>query len=256
MKFSAVLFATTVAANWSPRHLVARQSSGDCLDPSDDICHGSCIPSGYECCPNGGGCPSSKYCTIGDNGEYGCCTDGEICTGDGGIRTEGGLGGGQFSFSIPSFTYKVPSFTYDMPSYTYSAPKNTFTGSSGGSSDSGSGGSGANDECISLAGQLPPAPTPPPEIMSALENAGGDFCNYKPPKSLSGAYKSWADEQKSWLSENSDIASKVQSACSSGSTNLPGGLNCKGTGGSDSGAGCVKAAMGAVAAGVVVAAAL
>ncbi|GES63076.1 hypothetical protein ATEIFO6365_0014012400 [Aspergillus terreus] len=54
---------------------------------SEDTCGVYCIPSSYTCCPDkSGGCAADEYCAMGDNDQYGCCPEGETCTGDGGSQ--------------------------------------------------------------------------------------------------------------------------------------------------------------------------
>lgn len=92
--FILLLRAMSIVAR-SPRHYYDRSAAAhdtviglsqrqSC--PSDyKECGIYCIDDTYTCCPDlQGGCAASDYCTLGDNGEYGCCEDGEICTGDGG----------------------------------------------------------------------------------------------------------------------------------------------------------------------------
>ena len=53
----------------------------------DVVCGTTCIPESYTCCPDKlGGCKADEQCQMGDNKEYGCCPEGEICSGDGGAE--------------------------------------------------------------------------------------------------------------------------------------------------------------------------
>lgn len=53
----------------------------------DVACGSTCIPESYTCCPDKlGGCQATEQCQMGDNKEYGCCPEGEICSGDGGAE--------------------------------------------------------------------------------------------------------------------------------------------------------------------------
>lgn len=276
MKFSAsvlLVTATTVAANWQPKELMARQST---CDIGYTECGTGCVPVGYTCCPDeSGGCPATARCDKGDNGEYGCCRLGRTCSGDGGVSTiggglggSGGSGGDETSISIPNFT-DGPSFTggsgsSDGPSYTFGGGSDS-TPTSGSGGSGGSGSLGGNDACLSAAQDLPPPPTPPPSVQSALASVGAEgACTFKPPKSLASDFSSYRSAVSSYMSENSAAVSKVQSACSSGETNnIP--FDCKGSsgsggsGGGSSAGSSLSVTMGAVvafAAGVVAVAAL
>ncbi|RMJ25524.1 hypothetical protein PHISP_03590 [Aspergillus sp. HF37] len=53
---------------------------------SEQSCGSGCIPVLYTCCPDeNGGCALDMYCSMGDNGKYGCCPMMETCYGDGGV---------------------------------------------------------------------------------------------------------------------------------------------------------------------------
>ncbi|KAL5363866.1 hypothetical protein BJX96DRAFT_178456 [Aspergillus floccosus] len=76
-----------------PKPLIARaplpssSSIPSGCSASEDTCGIYCIPSSYTCCPDkSGGCAADEYCAMGDNNEYGCCPEGETCTGDGGSQ--------------------------------------------------------------------------------------------------------------------------------------------------------------------------
>jgi hypothetical protein len=56
-------------------------------ESGDIVCGETCIPESYTCCPDKlGGCKADELCQKGDNDEYGCCPEGEICSGDGGAE--------------------------------------------------------------------------------------------------------------------------------------------------------------------------
>ena len=56
-------------------------------ESGDVVCGETCIPESYTCCPDKlGGCKANEQCQMGDNKEYGCCPEGEICSGDGGAE--------------------------------------------------------------------------------------------------------------------------------------------------------------------------
>ena len=56
-------------------------------ESGDVACGDTCIPESYTCCPDKlGGCKADEECQMGDNDEYGCCPEGEICSGDGGAE--------------------------------------------------------------------------------------------------------------------------------------------------------------------------
>ncbi|KAK4167003.1 hypothetical protein QBC43DRAFT_298176 [Cladorrhinum sp. PSN259] len=98
MKKFLVLGALPVlalAAQSRPSYLF-RRTDDNYAEIGDHTCEGyglqqcgdGCIPLSYECCPDlKGGCPATDYCSLGDNGDYGCCEDGEMCSGDGGAST-------------------------------------------------------------------------------------------------------------------------------------------------------------------------
>jgi len=51
-------------------------------------CGDGCIDMAWTCCvDNKGGCPPTKYCSLGNNGDYGCCPVGKVCGGPGGANT-------------------------------------------------------------------------------------------------------------------------------------------------------------------------
>lgn len=89
----------TLAAGFSP--LLPRQSfNGLYCPPGYKACGDGCIHLDYICCPDlSGGCPSTTYCQLMSNGEYGCCSKGETCV---------GLGG---AFTLPLFQTELPTPT-------------------------------------------------------------------------------------------------------------------------------------------------
>ena len=80
------LLTVAVIGSHSTPLLFRRQTQGQCSDIGQKSCGDFCIDSTDTCCPDqSGGCPLATYCTLGDNGEYGCCDVGETCVGDGGV---------------------------------------------------------------------------------------------------------------------------------------------------------------------------
>lgn len=79
--------AAFAAISYPP--LVARAEVVPCDEQGLKSCGDGCIQLDYTCCPDmAGGCPTAtSYCSLGDNGEYGCCPLGEVCGGDGGATT-------------------------------------------------------------------------------------------------------------------------------------------------------------------------
>jgi hypothetical protein len=77
-----------LASAWSEHTLLTRATGNATSCASGDkACGAFCIPGTYTCCPDlGGGCPSNAVCQEGDNGVYGCCPDGDTCSGDGGAE--------------------------------------------------------------------------------------------------------------------------------------------------------------------------
>ncbi|MCJ1444559.1 MAG: hypothetical protein MMC23_005061 [Stictis urceolatum] len=121
MRFSISLsiLPLTIAGQVAKRSplLTSRQST-DCYS-TEKICGDGCILESYTCCPDqSGGCPSYAFCDKGDNGEYGCCPEGESCSGDGGVNTDfGGVGDTNVpSFSTPTYSYTSYSFSDDLSS--------------------------------------------------------------------------------------------------------------------------------------------
>ncbi|KAK3997809.1 hypothetical protein QBC44DRAFT_314491 [Cladorrhinum sp. PSN332] len=84
-----------LAAQSHPSYLFRRTDDnyaeiGDttCDDNGLQTCGDGCIPLDYTCCEDKkGGCRAGQYCSLGDNGDYGCCEVGEVCSGDGGAST-------------------------------------------------------------------------------------------------------------------------------------------------------------------------
>jgi hypothetical protein len=78
-----------LASAWTENILLGRSTSGNSTSCStnDKVCGAFCIPSDYTCCPDlEGGCSADSTCQKGDNDVYGCCPDGDTCTGDGGAE--------------------------------------------------------------------------------------------------------------------------------------------------------------------------
>jgi hypothetical protein len=87
---SFMIFAALplLASAWTTENiLLSRSTSGNSTScsSSDQACGAFCIPSDYTCCPDlEGGCSADTLCQKGSNGIYGCCPEGETCTGEGG----------------------------------------------------------------------------------------------------------------------------------------------------------------------------
>ena len=82
-----VLVVTVIGSHSTPL-LFQRQTQAQCSDIGQKTCGDFCIDLTDTCCPDqSGGCPLATYCTLGDNGEYGCCDVGKTCVGDGGVDT-------------------------------------------------------------------------------------------------------------------------------------------------------------------------
>lgn len=63
-----------------------------CSDQGAKDCGDGCIELTWTCCPSGDrGCPATETCTLGSNGEYGCCPAGETCEGEGGVNTDASI---------------------------------------------------------------------------------------------------------------------------------------------------------------------
>jgi hypothetical protein len=77
-----------LASAWSEHTLLTRATgNATSCETGDKVCGAFCIPSDYTCCPDlEGGCSSTSVCQEGDNGVYGCCPEGDTCTGDGGAE--------------------------------------------------------------------------------------------------------------------------------------------------------------------------
>lgn len=87
---SALSLLSLAAANVQPGSVPFNKlfARADVTCASGDIiCGETCIPESYTCCPDKlGGCNADEQCQMGDNDEYGCCPQGEICSGDGGAE--------------------------------------------------------------------------------------------------------------------------------------------------------------------------
>jgi hypothetical protein len=87
---STLTFLTLASANVQlgsvPFNKLFARADVEC-DSGDVVCGETCIPESYTCCPDKlGGCKADEQCQMGDNDEYGCCPEGEICSGDGGAE--------------------------------------------------------------------------------------------------------------------------------------------------------------------------
>jgi hypothetical protein len=81
-----LIAAASIVAD-SSSDLLRRQTAL-CSSRGRKACGTGCISLSDTCCPSGaGGCPIGTYCDLTPNGEYGCCPNGEICTGPGGVIT-------------------------------------------------------------------------------------------------------------------------------------------------------------------------
>jgi len=84
----AALVCAVAAVDTSPA-LRVRNPAQYCSE-GQKPCGNVCIYESYSCCPNGlGGCPSTSYCDLAENGEYGCCPNGKTCQGPGGHNNPG-----------------------------------------------------------------------------------------------------------------------------------------------------------------------
>lgn len=86
--FFALVALPLLASAWSEHTFMAR-STGNATDcaSGDKACGAFCIPTSYTCCPDlEGGCAATATCQLGDNDVYGCCPQGENCSGDGGAE--------------------------------------------------------------------------------------------------------------------------------------------------------------------------
>ena len=93
---SLVANAATLATTTSPILFDRSLNTIPCSDHGMKDCGSGCIETSWTCCPDyTGGCSPSEYCSLGDNGEYGCCPRGETCDG--------------FGFTIPLPTTSLPS---------------------------------------------------------------------------------------------------------------------------------------------------
>ncbi|KIW11572.1 hypothetical protein PV08_10873 [Exophiala spinifera] len=77
-----------LASAWSQHTLLTRATgNATSCESTDKPCGAYCIPSDYTCCPDlEGGCAATSTCQLGDNDVYGCCPDGDTCSGDGGAE--------------------------------------------------------------------------------------------------------------------------------------------------------------------------
>lgn len=133
------MLTVTVIGSQSTPLLFRRQTQAQCSDIGQKTCGDFCIDLTDICCPDAsGGCPITTYCTLGDNGQYGCCDIGKTCVGDGGVDTSTiftdlpGTTSTNAIDLIPSVTSR-PAATNDDTSI--AAPINTRTSSSTSTSD-------------------------------------------------------------------------------------------------------------------------
>ena len=136
------MLTVTVIGSQSTPLLFRRQTQAQCSDIGQKTCGDFCIDLTDICCPDAsGGCPITTYCTLGDNGQYGCCDIGKKCVGDGGVDTSTiftdlpGTTSTNAIDLIPSATSR-PAATNDGTSI--AAPINTRTSSSTSTSDDAS----------------------------------------------------------------------------------------------------------------------
>ena len=88
---SIMASAVIATADFSPALIPRQLTQIPCSQSGLKDCGTGCINFSWTCCPGGaGGCPPTKYCTLGTNGEEGCCPNGEKCTGPGGVTTTPG----------------------------------------------------------------------------------------------------------------------------------------------------------------------
>jgi hypothetical protein len=137
----SVLTVAVIGSHSTPL-LFRRQTQAQCSDIGQKTCGDFCIDLTDICCPDAsGGCPITTYCTLGDNGQYGCCDIGKKCVGDGGVDTSTiftdlpGTTSTSTVVLIPSETSR-PAATNDDTSI--ATPINTRTSSSTSTSDDAS----------------------------------------------------------------------------------------------------------------------
>lgn len=83
---STAIASTSTYISSIPNSLLFGRATLDCSS-GNVACGSTCIPSDYTCCPDeSGGCSANDVCQMGDNNAYGCCPEGELCTGDGGAQ--------------------------------------------------------------------------------------------------------------------------------------------------------------------------
>jgi hypothetical protein len=114
-----LIAAAAIGAD-SSSNLLRRQTliPVSCSSQGLKACGVVCIGLSDTCCPSGaGGCPIGTYCDLTSNGEYGCCPNGEICTGPGGAIT-----------SLFTQTVLLPGETSTQTEFTTSTSEPTETG--------------------------------------------------------------------------------------------------------------------------------
>lgn len=89
MYISLILLLTSTLTNASLQVLKRQGSLIPCSQQGMKDCGTSCIDLTDTCCPDrAGGCAVGTYCSLGSNGEYGCCRTGRTCVGPGGVNSE------------------------------------------------------------------------------------------------------------------------------------------------------------------------
>jgi hypothetical protein len=87
----SILTTTCAVHADNPVRLLRRQTVDSFCSSQDQKCGAVCIDLTDTCCPDAaGGCPLGTYCSLGSNGDYGCCDNGETCKGPGGAFTTPG----------------------------------------------------------------------------------------------------------------------------------------------------------------------
>ena len=85
----------------------------------------NCIADTWTCCPDGsGGCPPTASCSLGSNGKYGCCPNGESCEGDGGASTGYATGTVPATIPVPTAS-SYPGLGTSAPSVATTPPEAT-----------------------------------------------------------------------------------------------------------------------------------
>ncbi|KAE8148549.1 hypothetical protein BDV25DRAFT_131149 [Aspergillus avenaceus] len=86
LTLTTLLATTALAVDRTPALLARQLVELPCSYQGEKPCGDGCIPLSYTCCPGGaGGCPIGSYCD-----DLGCCPNGKICSGGGGVITRPG----------------------------------------------------------------------------------------------------------------------------------------------------------------------